>query len=114
MVDRQLPVRQNLKQLKHQAKDLLKALQRGDRTAVDELHAHHPERIEAAAAKLADCQLVLARSYGVPSWPRLVRACRLVDANWRDEADALHGTPLAGATLLHLCVDYDELEIAHW
>jgi ankyrin repeat protein len=25
---------------------------------------------------------------------------------------ATHGTPLKGATLLHMCVDYDELEIA--
>lgn len=31
-----------------------------------------------------------------------------------DETLALHGTPLAGATLLHMCVDYDEFEIAHW
>jgi hypothetical protein len=31
-----------------------------------------------------------------------------------DESLALHGTPLAGTTLLHLCVDYDELEIARW
>jgi len=31
-----------------------------------------------------------------------------------DESLALHGTPLAGATLLHLCVDNDELEIARW
>jgi hypothetical protein len=31
-----------------------------------------------------------------------------------DEVLATHGTPLAGATLLHLCVDYDEFEIARW
>lgn len=31
-----------------------------------------------------------------------------------DESLALHGTPLAGATLLHLCVDMDEIEIARW
>jgi hypothetical protein len=31
----------------------------------------------------------------------------------RDEVDT-QGTPLAGATLLHLCVDYDEFEIARW
>jgi ankyrin repeat protein len=31
-----------------------------------------------------------------------------------DEVLATHGTPLKGATLLHLCVDYDELEIARW
>jgi len=31
-----------------------------------------------------------------------------------DHSLALHGTPLAGATLLHLCVDNDEIEIARW
>jgi hypothetical protein len=31
-----------------------------------------------------------------------------------DESLALHGTPLAGATLLHLCVDSDEVELARW
>lgn len=29
-----------------------------------------------------------------------------------DESLALHGTPLAGGTLLHLCVDNDELDLA--
>ena len=27
---------------------------------------------------------------------------------------ATQGTPLAGTTLLHMCADYDELEIARW
>jgi len=31
-----------------------------------------------------------------------------------DEILATHGTPLAGTTLLHLCADYDEMEIAQW
>jgi hypothetical protein len=31
-----------------------------------------------------------------------------------DELLATHGTPLAGTTLLHMCVDYDEYEIAKW
>jgi len=31
-----------------------------------------------------------------------------------DETLALHGTPLVGGTLLHMCVDYDEMEIAEW
>lgn len=31
-----------------------------------------------------------------------------------DRSLALHGTPLAGTTLLHICVDYDEIEIARW
>jgi hypothetical protein len=31
-----------------------------------------------------------------------------------DEVLATHGTPLRGATLLHMCVDYDEMKIAQW
>jgi hypothetical protein len=31
-----------------------------------------------------------------------------------DEVNATHGTPLGGTTLLHMCVDYDEFEIAQW
>ena len=31
-----------------------------------------------------------------------------------DEVQATQGTPLAGTPLLHLCVDYDEIEIARW
>lgn len=31
-----------------------------------------------------------------------------------DEVLATHGTPLNGATLLHMCVDYDEIDIALW
>jgi hypothetical protein len=31
-----------------------------------------------------------------------------------DHSLALHGTPLAGSTLLHLCVDNDEIEMARW
>jgi hypothetical protein len=31
-----------------------------------------------------------------------------------DHSFGLHGTPLAGTTLLHMCVDFDEIEIARW
>jgi hypothetical protein len=31
-----------------------------------------------------------------------------------DELGATQGTPLKGSTLLHICVDYNELEIARW
>jgi hypothetical protein len=31
-----------------------------------------------------------------------------------DLSYGLHGTPLDRTTLLHICVDYDEIEIAHW
>ncbi|HSQ32459.1 MAG TPA: ankyrin repeat domain-containing protein [Gemmatimonadaceae bacterium] len=31
-----------------------------------------------------------------------------------DAIDAVSGTPLAGTTLLHMCVEFDEMEIARW
>jgi ankyrin repeat protein len=31
-----------------------------------------------------------------------------------DHSLGLHGTPLAGTTLLHVCIDFDEIEIARW
>ena len=36
------------------------------------------------------------------------------DLGCHDQIQATQGTPLAGTTLLHLCVDYDEWEIALW
>jgi hypothetical protein len=89
MSRRELPVRPNLEQLKHQAKDLLRAFRKSDPAAVADFEQHHPEQIEPASAKLADAQLVLARSYEAPSWPRLVQACELIDAIWRDDAAAV-------------------------
>ncbi|MGE0866195.1 MAG: ankyrin repeat domain-containing protein, partial [Vicinamibacterales bacterium] len=63
MSERRLPVRPNLDQLKHQAKDLLREL-----------------RVTNPAAGLADAQFALAREYQASSWPRLVHAVRLANA----------------------------------
>ncbi|MGQ0767144.1 MAG: hypothetical protein ACT4OZ_15965 [Gemmatimonadota bacterium] len=87
MPARKLPVRPDLRQLKRQARDLLKSIHRGDPEALEELRANHPRPPCAADAQLADAQLVLARSYQATSWPRLVRACEMTDAIWRDDVD---------------------------
>jgi ankyrin repeat protein len=103
--DRHFPVRPNLEQLKHQAKELLRAIREGDAAAVAELRKHHPGRddkaIEPATAKLADAQLVLARSYGLASWPRLVTACRMTDAIWRGDVEAVRELVRKHRRLLH-------------
>ncbi len=87
MPKQKLPVRPNLDQLKHQAKDLLRAIHAGDAEALADLQTFHSEKIDPANVKLADAQLVLARSYESPSWPRLVQACKLIDAIWRDDIE---------------------------
>lgn len=98
---RRLPVRPNLEQLQHQAKDLLRAIHAGDGSAIAELREQHVEPIEPNAAKLADAQLVLARSYRASSWTRLVQGVQLAEAIWRDDADAVRGLITRNPALLH-------------
>jgi ankyrin repeat protein len=72
-----LPARPNLDQLRHQAKDLLRAARAGD--------AATTQRIEAVSDRLtlAAAQLVVAREYGFSSWARLKEE---VDARTMDLA----------------------------
>jgi hypothetical protein len=89
MASRHFPVRPNLDQLKHQAKDLLRALRRNEPKAIAAFREFFPKAIDPSAAKLADAQLVLARSYGLPHWPRLLIACQMTDAIWRGDVEAV-------------------------
>ncbi len=101
MPARRLPIRPDLDQLKHQAKDLLRAIRQGDPAAIADLSAFHSDPPDPASAKLADAQLVLARSYEAPSWPRLVLCCRLIDAIWDDDLEAVRAMILKHPRLLH-------------
>jgi hypothetical protein len=101
MPNQKLPVRPNLDQLRNQAKDLLRAIHAGDPQALADLQTFHSAKIDPANAKLADAQLVLARSYEAPSWPRLVQACKLIDAIWRDDIDAVREIITKHPHLLH-------------
>jgi hypothetical protein len=101
LADRHFPVRPNLEQLKHQAKDLLRAIKQGEPFALAELKKHHPKAITPENVKLADAQLVLARSYGLPNWPRMATACRMIDAIWRGDIDAVRPLVLKDPRLLH-------------
>ena len=89
MSTRRLPVRPNLDQLHRQAKEFFHALHAGDPNAIAELKEHHPESIDPSATKLADAQLVLARSYDASSWTRLIQAVQLADAIWRDDLETV-------------------------
>jgi len=68
---RALPPNPSLEQLKHQAKDLLKASRDLNLQALLRIEQYLPNR--AAAATLADTQLVIAREFGFASWPKLKR-----------------------------------------
>lgn len=101
MTARRLPVRPDLEQLKNQAKDLLRAHREGDPTAVAAFGEYHPTQLSPNEVKLADAQLVLARSYEARSWPRLVHACELVDAIWRDDVETVRQLVVRHPELLH-------------
>ena len=99
---RRLPVRPDLDQLKHQAKDLLRNIRRHDADALREFNEFHPRPPQdPSEIKLADAQLALARSYGAPNWPRVVQSCKLIDAIWRDDIDAVRELVVKHPNLLH-------------
>lgn len=98
---RRLPVRPDLGQLKHQAKDLLRDIRSGNASAIEEFNRFHPKPPAPGEAKLADAQLALARSYEAPSWTRLVQACNLIDAIWNDDIDTLRDLILKNPNLLN-------------
>jgi hypothetical protein len=75
MPTRKLPDRPSLENLRKQAKGLLKALRAGDPAAVARIEEFHPRGSRTLARDelgLADAQLVVAREYGLKSWPHLL------------------------------------------
>ena len=80
---------------------MLRAIRQGEPAAIAELQKHHPNPPSAENAKLADAQLVLARSYGLPSWPRLVTACHMTNAIWRGDGETVRAMILKDPRLLH-------------
>lgn len=87
---RHFPVRPQLELLRQQARDRLHAMRRGEIQALEELRRFHPKPPVTPLIRLGDAQLVLARSYGLESWTRLVLACRLTDAIWHGDVAAVH------------------------
>lgn len=75
-----LPSNPSLEHLKYQARDLLNYFAQGNAEAVARTREFHPRfarmsdaEIRVSKFSLADAQLVIAREYGFPSWPKLKR-----------------------------------------
>lgn len=75
---RRLPSNPDLNHLKYQARDLLKGHTAGDRGVAQRIREFHPRfrtandiEIFAAAFKLSDAQLAIAREHGFRNWARL-------------------------------------------
>ena len=86
-----LPASPRLDQLREQARDLQRAVRAGDPDAHARVAAHHPDGVPAplAAARfpLSAAQLVVARTHGFASWPRLVRHLEVVAQHTRTPGD---------------------------
>jgi ankyrin repeat protein len=99
---RSLPVRPNLDQLKHQAKDWLRLLRAGNAEALSEFTTFNPKAAQnQQEIKLSDAQHALARAYGASNWTRLVQSCNLIDAIWRDDPDTVRDLVTKHPNLLH-------------
>ena len=82
---RKLPASPDLDRLKHLSKDFLASIHSNDPDAIREVQYYYP-KLPCAEFALHHAQLVLARSYGFESWPKLkayvegVTITRLIDA----------------------------------
>jgi ankyrin repeat protein len=70
---RRLPSEPSLEHLRNEAKQLQQRYAARDAEAAALIREFHPRSVELVDLKRADAQLVVARSYGFPSWPRLHR-----------------------------------------
>jgi hypothetical protein len=103
---RVLPPNPNLDQLKHQAKDLIKAHAARSLGAAQLIREFHPRfsgatdsDLFAAAFKLSDAQLTIARESGFPSWTRLKR--RIEKPVPTDRLDLPHHERIQDAIFRH-------------
>jgi ankyrin repeat protein len=68
---RRLPSDPNLGHLRKEAKGLQQRIAADEPAARELVQEFHPRAGELSRFKLADAQLVIARCYGFPSWPKL-------------------------------------------
>ncbi|HWF49315.1 MAG TPA: ankyrin repeat domain-containing protein, partial [Solirubrobacteraceae bacterium] len=92
MPPRGLPGDANLEQLKKGAKAFQRAVRAGDPGAAEVVCEFHPRSPDLTTFKLADAQLVVARSFDFPSWPKLKSYLELV----QEYARSPHHEPTGG------------------
>jgi hypothetical protein len=113
-----LPGEPSLEQLRHQAKDLQRAIRAGDPAALAQAAEHYPGVPPAAAGfPLSAAQLVIARRHGFGSWPRLRGHVEIVQRYSRFPgrlgAAAADRDP-AGEFLRLACLTYEDDTPERW
>jgi ankyrin repeat protein len=135
-MSRPIPTRPNLERDRKAAKALKRAHEARDAEALARIRQHHPRfqrrgdaEIAAAPFRLADAQLVIAREYGLESWPRwkaladflcadfgarasLFLAAAIGDDPRRGEEMLARAPDLAGSDLHAACAACDPERVA--
>jgi ankyrin repeat protein len=111
---RGIPPKANLAQMRSGAKSFLRAIRAGDAGAVAVAREFHPRYDELAVFKLADAQLVVARSFSFASWPRLKAYFELVDVYGRAPAHAQESSEPVDEFLRLACLNYGDDDPARW
>ncbi|MGQ0840596.1 ankyrin repeat domain-containing protein [Actinokineospora sp.] len=99
-----LPDSASLEHLRKQAKDLLAQHPTGGEWATGLVAEFHPD--PAAPLKLSGAQLVVARQYGFPSWPKLVAHLRVVAEYSRSPHQVTEFADPEAEFLAHACLVY--------
>jgi ankyrin repeat protein len=108
-----LPAEPSLQQLRHQARDLQRAVRRGVPDAVAEAAQRHPGTRPDASFPLSTAQLVVARRYDFPSWTRLRRYVEVVERYSRFPGRMAADSP-AGEFLRLGCLSYEDDQPEWW
>lgn len=111
-----LPAEPSLEQLRHQARDLQRAVRQGEPDALAEVATRHPSgpvSPPAATFPLSAAQLVIARRYDFPSWNRLRRYVEVVERYSRFPERMATQTP-ADEFLRLGCLYYEDDQPERW
>jgi ankyrin repeat protein len=104
-----LPENPSLENLRKQAKGLLDAARRGEPEALARVREFHPRPPEPFA--LHDAQLVVARSFGFASWPRLVHHLERVEPFAWDPSAGPAATARVDQLIQWACLDYGRWQL---
>ena len=104
-----LPQDPDLDQLRNQARELQRAVRRGEPAALNRVSRWHPGPPPADQFPLTAAQLILARQHGFTSWARMRRYVQIVTARaWTPGEPPPGDEPLADRFLRLACLTYSD------